>query len=311
MEREKVILDVDPGCDDAIAIAVAGRHPRLKLLAVTAVAGNQRLEKTAKNALKVCSHLGITDIPVAAGMLHPLVREPITAANFHGESGLGDVDLGEPSMELDPRHAVDLIIEMLFCSGGDINIVATGPLTNIAVALRKEPGIARKIKRIVMMGGSYGFGNITPAAEFNIYADPEAAQIVFSSGVPIVMMGLDLTHQAPVTQDVMEHIGRLENKASDLFVNLMSFCSARYKERTGLESAPLHDPTTLAWLISPSVIETKAMHVDVELRGEHTYGRTVCDYWGVLKEPPNADVGVRLEVERFWDVICEALSFYS
>ncbi len=311
MGKEKIIMDVDPGSDDAIAIAVAGRHPRLELLTITVVAGNQTLEKTVKNALKVCSHLGITGVPIAAGMSHPLVREPITAANVHGESGLDGVELEEPKLDLDPRHAVDLIVEALSSSSGDINFVATAPLTNLAVALRKKPGIAKKIKRIVMMGGSYGLGNITPAAEFNIFADPEAAHIVFSSGVPIVMMGLDLTHQAVVTRDVIKRVDGIGNEASRLFVGLMDFYSARYKERFSLDNAPLHDPTTLAWLIDPSIVETKAMHVDVELRGEHTYGRTVCDYWCVLGKPPNADVGVRLEVERFWDAICEALSFYS
>lgn len=311
MEKEKVILDVDPGSDDAIAIAVAGRHPRIELLAITAVAGNQTLEKTAKNALKVCSYLGITGVPIAAGMSHPLVREPVTAANIHGESGLNGVELEEPKLALDPRHAVDLIVEALSSSSGDINFVATAPLTNIAVALRKEPGITKKIKRIVMMGGSYGLGNITPAAEFNVYADPEAAHVVFSSGVPIVMMGLDLTHQAVVTQDVIKRVECIDNEASRLFVGLMDFYSTRYRERFGFDGAPLHDPTTLAWLIDPSIVETKAMHVDVELRGEHTYGRTVCDYWCALGKPPNANVGVRLEVERFWDAICEALSFYS
>ena len=177
--RQRIVLDCDPGHDDAIAILLAAHHPRLKLEAITTVAGNQTLQKTTQNALKVCSLAGIRDVPIAAGMDRPLVREQHIAAQIHGESGLDGPALPPPDLELAPTHAVDLLIELLLASQGDLTIVATGPLTNVAAAMRREPRILPKIQQIVLMGGSIGLGNTTPAAEFNIYADPEAAQIVF------------------------------------------------------------------------------------------------------------------------------------
>jgi ribosylpyrimidine nucleosidase len=306
----KIILDIDPGHDDAVALMLARIHPRIDLRAVTVVAGNQTLEKTVRNARNVATAVGLTGVPVAAGMSRPMVREQVIADDIHGVSGLDGPVFGEPSVALDPRHGVDLIVELLMASEGDITLVPTGPLTNVAMAMRKEPRIVERIERIVLMGGSYQLGNITPAAEFNIYADPEAAHVVFSSGRPIVMMGLDLTRQALCTPQVVERVRALGNPVANLFVELMEFFAATQRKVFGWQAPPLHDPTTLAWLIDPTLIETRPMHVAVELRGELTYGRTCCDYFGMTKKAPNAEVAVRLDVPRFWDLIVDTLALY-
>lgn len=311
MKRKKVILDCDPGHDDAINILLAGRSPLIDLQAITVVAGNQTLEKTAKNALNICSTVGITDVPIAAGMSRPMVREQVIADDIHGETGLDGPSFDEPTIQLDPRHGVDLIIELLMKSDGDITLVPTGPLTNIAMAMRKEPRIVPKIERIVLMGGAYQLGNVTPAAEFNIYADPEAAHVVFSCGRPIVMMGLDLTRQALATPEVIAKMKPIGNKASKLFVELMEFFTKTQHEVFGWDSPPVHDPTTVAWLIDPSVIETKPMYVEVDIRSERSYGRTLCDYFGVLGKPANVEVAVKLDFDKFWNIVYETLKLYE
>ncbi|WP_253205867.1 nucleoside hydrolase [Clostridium estertheticum] len=216
---EKIILDVDPGHDDAIAILLAAKNPNIELVAITVVSGNQTLEKTTKNALDICSAVGINNVPVAAGMSVPMIRKKqVVANNIHGESGLDGPHFGKQTVKLDSRHAVDLIIEILLNSNNDITLVPTGPLSNIAMAMKKEPLIVPKIKQIVLMGGSYQLGNVTPSAEFNIHSDAEAAQVVFSCGRPIVMMGLDLTRQALATIEVVNRIKTLNNTASNLFM---------------------------------------------------------------------------------------------
>lgn len=308
--KEKVILDVDPGHDDAVAIMLAAKNPKIDLLAITTVAGNQTLDKTTKNALNICSHLGI-NVPIAAGMDRPMVRDQIIADDIHGETGLDGPEFGEITVELDKRHAVDLIIEMLMESDGDVNLVPTGPLTNIAMAMRKEPRIVDKIKRIVLMGGAYTIGNVTPSAEFNILVDPEAAHVVFTSGRPIVMMGLDLTRQAKATREVIEKMKTIDNKASKLFVDIMEFFTKTQREVFGWEAPPTHDPTTIAYLIDPSIIETKPMHVEIELRSPTSYGRTICDYFGVTGKEPNAEVATKLDFDKFWNLIYETLKMYD
>ncbi len=308
--KEKVILDVDPGHDDAVAIMLAAKNPKIDLLAITTVAGNQTLDKTTKNALNICSHLGI-NVPIAAGMDRPMVRDQIIADDIHGETGLDGPEFGEITVELDKRHAVDLIIELLMESDGDVNLVPTGPLTNIAMAMRKEPRIVDKIKRIVLMGGAYTIGNVTPSAEFNILVDPEAAHVVFTSGRPIVMMGLDLTRQAKATREVIEKMKTIDNKASKLFVDIMEFFTKTQREVFGWEAPPTHDPTTIAYLIDPSIIETKPMHVEIELRSPTSYGRTICDYFGVTGKEPNAEVATKLDFDKFWNLIYETLKMYD
>ena len=310
MKKEKIILDCDPGHDDAVAIMLAGINPKIELLGITVVAGNQKLEKTVNNALKVCNHLNL-DVPVFSGMSRPMIREQLIADDIHGETGLDGPKFEELKIKAEDKHAVNFIIDTLMNSDEKITLVPTGPLTNIGMAIRFEPRIIEKINRIVLMGGSYQLGNMTPAAEFNILADPDAAHIVFSSGVKVVMMGLDLTRQASATKEVVEKIKSLNNKASKLFVDLMEFFAASQKNVFGWSAPPVHDPTTIAYIIDPECIEVKPMFCEIELWSERSYGRTLCDYFGILKKEPNVDVAVKLDFDRFWNLVYENLKLYD
>ena len=310
MQKEKIILDCDPGHDDAVAIMLAAINPKIELLGITVVAGNQKLEKTVNNALKVCNHLNL-NVPVYSGMSRPMIREQLIADDIHGETGLDGPKFEELKIKAENKHAVNFIIDTLMNSDEKITLVPTGPLTNIGMAIRFEPKIIEKINRIVLMGGSYQLGNMTPAAEFNILADPDAAHIVFSSGVKIVMMGLDLTRQASATKEVVEKIKSLNNKASKLFVDLMEFFAASQKNVFGWSAPPVHDPTTIAYIIDPECIEVKPMFCEIELWSERSYGRTLCDYFGILKKEPNVDVAVKLDFDRFWNLIYENLKLYD
>ena len=310
MQKEKIILDCDPGHDDAVAIMLAAINPKIELLGITVVAGNQKLEKTVNNALKVCNHLNL-DVPVFSGMSRPMIREQLIADDIHGETGLDGPKFEELKIKAEDKHAVNFIIDTLMNSDEKITLVRTGPLTNIGMAIRFEPRIIEKINRIVLMGGSYQLGNMTPAAEFNILADPDAAHIVFSSGVKVVMMGLDLTRQASATKEVVEKIKSLNNKASKLFVDLMEFFAASQKNVFGWSAPPVHDPTTIAYIIEPECIEVKPMFCEIELWSERSYGRTLCDYFGILKKEPNVDVAVKLDFDRFWNLIYENLKLYD
>lgn len=310
MQKEKIILDCDPGHDDAVAIMLAAINPKIELLGITVVAGNQKLEKTVNNALKVCNHLNL-DVPVYSGMSRPMIREQLIADDIHGETGLDGPKFEELKIKAEDKHAVNFIIETLMNSDEKITLVPTGPLTNIGMAIRFEPRIIEKINRIVLMGGSYQLGNMTPAAEFNILADPDAAHIVFSSGVKVVMMGLDLTRQASATKEVVEKIKSLNNKASKLFVDLMEFFAASQKNVFGWSAPPVHDPTTIAYIIDPECIEVKPMFCEIELWSEKSYGRTLCDYFGILKKEPNVDVAVKLDFDKFWNLVYENLKLYD
>ena len=310
MKKEKIILDCDPGHDDAVAIMLAGINPKIELLGITVVAGNQKLEKTVNNALKVCNHLNL-DVPVYSGMSRPMIREQLIADDIHGETGLDGPKFEELKIKAEDKHAVNFIIDTLMNSDEKVTLVPTGPLTNIGMAIRFEPRIIEKINRIVLMGGSYQLGNMTPAAEFNIFADPDAAHIVFSSGVKIVMMGLDLTRQASATKEVVEKIKSLNNKASKLFVDLMEFFAASQKNVYGWSAPPVHDPTTIAYIIDPECIEVKPMFCEIELWSERSYGRTLCDYFGILKKEPNVDVAVKLDFDKFWNLVYENLKLYD
>ena len=310
MQKEKIILDCDPGHDDAVAIMLAAINPKIELLGITVVAGNQKLEKTVNNALKVCNHLNL-DVPVYSGMSRPMIREQLIADDIHGETGLDGPKFEELKIKAEDKHAVNFIIDTLMNSDEKVTLVPTGPLTNIGMAIRFEPRIIEKINRIVLMGGSYQLGNMTPAAEFNILADPDAAHIVFSSGVKIVMMGLDLTRQASATKEVVEKIKSLNNKASKLFVDLMEFFAASQKNVFGWSAPPVHDPTTIAYIIDPECIEVKPMFCEIELWSEKSYGRTICDYFGILKKEPNVDVAVKLDFDRFWNLVYENLKLYD
>ncbi len=310
MEKIKMILDCDTGHDDAIALMLAAKHPDIDLLGVTCVAGNQTLDKTLRNTLNVCQHLDL-DVPVYSGMFLPLVREQYTAGNVHGETGLDGPVFGPLHKEAEKENAVTFIIRTLMESDGDITLVPVGPLTNIAVAMRMEPRIIPKIKRIVMMGGAYGLGNMTPAAEFNIFADPEAAHVVFTSGADIVMMGLDLTNQALATMDIIERMEAIGNKAGKLFGDMMRFTFHSQNEMFGLQAGPVHDVTAVAYLVAPELFHMKPMFCEVDIYHGPSYGRTVCDADDVLKKTPNVLVGTGLELEAFWDLVEKVLRLHN
>lgn len=311
MDKRKLILDCDPGHDDAVAIMMAARHPKLELLGITIVAGNQTLEKTARNGLNVVQHLNL-DVPVFAGCSLPMVRErQVIADDIHGETGLDGPVFAPLTRKVEEKHAVQFIIDTLMASDGDITLVPTGPLTNIAMAMRMEPRIVEKIQEIVLMGGAYQLGNVTPAAEFNILADAEAAYVVFNSGRPIVMMGLDLTRQALCYPEIVDRMEKIDNKAAKLFADLMRFFGNTQKAVFGWEGGPLHDPTCIAYLVNPDCIELKDMHTEIEIRSEKCYGRTLCDYFGITGEKPNSKVGVKLDKEGFWNTVEESLKLYS
>lgn len=303
----KVILDCDPGHDDAMAILLAHGNPDIELVAITTVAGNQTLDKTSLNARRVCTVAGIRDVPVAAGCDRPLSRPLRTAGYIHGETGLDGPAFGPPTVPLHEQHAVDLIINLLMRSDGEITLVPTGPLTNIAMAVRKEPRIVSRVKEVVLMGGAYTRGNITPAAEFNIAVDPEAAAIVFSAGWPLTMVGLDLTHQALATPQVLERIRQLHTPIADIGVQLLEFFRESYRRHAGLPDPPLHDPCAVARVIDPRVVECVEAFVAVETHGEWTWGMTVTDFRGLLGKGPNARVATRLDVDAFWDLMVAAL----
>ncbi|MEU8520781.1 nucleoside hydrolase [Streptomyces sp. NBC_01216] len=304
-----VILDCDPGHDDAFNILLAAAHPAVDLLAVTTVAGNQSLEKTTLNARRVCAAAGIDDVPVAAGRAGPLHGSPRVAENIHGRTGLDGPGwgAGEPGVPQDPRDALTLIRDTLLARPEPVTLVPTGPLTNIATLLLAHPELAPRIERIVLMGGSTGRGNTTPAAEFNILCDPEAADIVFSSGLPVTMFGLNATHQVRATPEVVARIEALGTPLSRLCVELLTFFASAYREVFGLDAPPLHDPLTVAHLIDPSLVSLVRAPVSVELTGTHTRGATVVDLDGVTGRAPQVDVGMEVDVPAFWDLIVEAV----
>lgn len=310
MKKTRIIIDCDPGHDDAIAILVAGSHPAIDLLALTTVAGNQTLNKTSVNALHVCEYLGL-DVPVYAGMPLPLVREQVVAANVHGESGL-DGPVFEPlHTKIQPQHAVNYLIDTLLASDGDITLVPIGPLTNIAAAMRMEPQILPKIQQIVLMGGAYGTGNFTPSAEFNIFADPEAADIVFRSGVKLTMMGLDVTNQTICVPGIIQRMESVGNKAGHLFADIMRFTLNSQKTAFGLEAGPVHDVTCIAYLVAPELFTTQDMYVVVDINRGPCYGRTVCDSINCLGQPANCTVGIGIDLPKFWDLVAEAVARYN
>ena len=308
--RQKIILDCDPGHDDAIALLLAARHPALELLAITTVAGNQSIEKTTQNALKVCTLANIRNVPVAMGMDRPLVRPARHAADIHGASGMDGPSVPEPDIELAPQHAVDLLIELLMNSEGDITLVPTGPLTNIATAIRREPAILPKIQAISLMGGAIGVGNVTPSAEFNLWFDPEAASIVFQCGRPITMVPLEVTHQALATEEIVSRIRAANRPVANFAADLLVFFAGSYKNVFGFSAPPVHDPCAVAAVLEPEIIQAADMYVEIETTSTLSAGRTVCDVYGKLGKPVNALVGYGLDVERFWDMLIDTLVSY-
>lgn len=305
-----IILDCDPGHDDAIAILLAGSNPEINLLGVTVVAGNQTLEKTANNALKVVQWLGL-DVPVIKGCPGPMVRKQMIADDIHGETGLDGHDFGEIKIKLQEDHAVNFIIDTILNSKEKITVVTCGPMTNLAMALRLQPKIKENIEEIVLMGGAYTFGNVSPAAEFNIIADAEAAYVCFTAGLPITMLGLDVTRKVQVLPEVVERMDKISNKAAEMFVNLMKFFNKSQKEVFGWDGGPLHDPLTVAYLIDPSVVTLKKMNTRIDIRSTDSYGRTNCDYFDYLGLEKNSNVAIDVDVEKYWDIVEEGIRSYN
>lgn len=305
--RKKIILDCDPGHDDAIAILLAYGNPDIDLLAVTTVVGNQTLEKVSRNALAIAEIANIRGTPFAKGAIRPLVREVEVAPSIHGESGLDGPVLPEATQQHVTQHAVQLIIDLIMSHPEKtITLVPTGGLTNIALAARLEPRIIDRVKEVVLMGGGYHTGNWSAVAEFNIKIDPEAAHIVFNAGWKVTMVGLDLTHQALATPDVVERIAAINTKPAKFVVELLDFFGKMYKQAQGFDYAPVHDPCAVAYVIDPTLIETQKVPVNIELTGTHTLGMTVADFRYPPKEC-NTYVAKVLDRERFWDLVIDAI----
>ena len=308
--KRKIILDCDPGHDDAIAIMLAAKNENIDLLGITVVSGNQTIEKTTQNALNVCEYLGL-DVPVYEGCGQPMIRnKPSVANDIHGESGLDGPTFAPLTKRKEEKHAVEYMIDTLLNSDGDITVVTTGPMTNLAMAMRLCPKIIPKIQEIVLMGGAYQLGNVTPAAEFNIFTDADAAHVVFTSGRRIVMAGLDVTRKVLCYPSIIERMSKHNNCASKLFVDLMTFFSKTQKEVYGWEGGPLHDPVTIAYLIDPTVLTLKEMYTEIDIRSEQSYGRTNCDYFNYLKKEPNSFVAIDIDVEKFWNIIEKGIEAY-
>jgi len=301
-----IIVDCDPGHDDVVALLLALASEEIQLLGVTTVAGNQTLEKTTANAIRVLDHVGRSDIPVAAGASRPLVREPHVATDVHGQSGIDGVDLPAPTREPEPAHAIDWIASTLSSSPNPVTLVAIGPLTNVAMLLARYPELATLLERIVLMGGAIGEGNITPAAEFNIWADPEAAHRVFSSGVDLTMVGLDVTHKALIDSTHIESLASA-GKAGRLVADLSRFSLAVHADRYGWEGAPVHDAVALAHVIDGSLLKTTHRGVRVDTGGELSRGRTNVDLWHAMGWKPSCHVATDIDSARFLELLVERI----
>lgn len=305
-EPKRIIIDCDPGHDDMMAIMLAASSREIDLLGVTTVAGNQTGDRTFKNALKILTLID-EDIPVARGADKPLLRELITAPQFHGQSGLDGAELPEPGIIPLKMDAVDFIIKTLKESNKKIILVPTGPLTNIAMVLLKKPDIKNKIDRIVLMGGGMHDSNVTPVAEFNIYVDPEAAKIVFDSGVPITMVGLDVTNRALMSFEEIEGLIVDNGAISSRVGPLLKFFANANKKIFGLNGAPIHDALAVAAVIDPTVIETKYLNVEVEVSSDLTRGATVVDIYGATGKAPNIDVALEVDTSKFVQFMLDSI----
>ncbi|MEM9551840.1 MAG: nucleoside hydrolase [Pseudomonadota bacterium] len=311
MAPRKIIIDTDPGQDDAVAILLALASPEeIEVLGITAVAGNVPLALTAKNARIVCELAGRPDIPVYAGCGAPLLRKLVTAEHVHGKTGLDGPVLPDPEMDLTDGHGVDFIIETLQNEDpGTVTLCPLGPLTNIATALQRAPEIAPRIREIVLMGGAYfEVGNITPAAEFNIYVDPEAAAVVFKSGAPITVMPLDVTHKALVTKTRNDAFRALGSPVGIAVAEMTEFFERFDKEKYGSTGAPLHDPCVTAYLLRPELFSGRFVNVEIETTSELTLGMTVADWWGVSGRAPNATFMGDIDADGFFALLIERLA---
>lgn len=311
MPPRKIIIDTDPGQDDAVAILLALASPEeIEVLGITAVAGNVPLPLTQKNARIVCELARRTDIPVFAGCDRPLERPLVTAEHVHGKTGLDGPELPEPAMPLQDRHGVDFIIETLRAEPpGTVTLVPIGPLTNIATAFRRAPDIVARVAEVVLMGGAYfEVGNITPAAEFNIYVDPEAAEIVFGSGVPLTVVPLDVTHKALTSADWVGAMRDLGTEVGRMVAAWTDFFERFDMEKYGAEGAPLHDPCVIAWLLRPDLFAGREVNVEIETASPLTRGATVVDWWRVTDRAANALVLRDIDADGFFALLTERLA---
>jgi len=307
---QKIIIDTDPGQDDAVAILLALASPdEIEVLGITAVAGNVPLSLTEKNARIVCELAGRPDIPVYAGCDRPLKRKLVTAEHVHGKTGLDGPELPEPKIKLQEKHGVDFIIDTILQEPeNSISLCPLGPLTNIASAILKQPKIVSRIKKIVLMGGAYfEVGNITPAAEFNIFVDPDAAKIVFEAGIDMVVMPLDVTHKALVTEKRNEAFRQLKSPVGIAVAEMTDFFERFDKEKYGSSGAPLHDPCVTAYLIDPKIFSGKNINVEIETKSELTLGMTVADWWGVTDRKANTFFVGDLDPDKFFSLLTERL----
>lgn len=303
-----IIIDCDPGVDDAIALLLTFASPELKLLGITTVAGNVPLALTQTNARKICELVGRADIPVYAGCPRPMMRSLTTAEEVHGKTGLDGVTLPEPHMPLQPSHGVDFLIDAILQSDQPITLVTLGPLTNVAIALIKAPQIAAQVQEIVLMGGSATHGNVTPSAEFNIYVDPHAAHVVFTSGIPMTMLGLDLTHQVLTTPSRLAAIRELSTPVSRVAADLLAHYGSHDMTTYGWEGGPLHDPNVIAYLVRPDLYMSRPRFVAVETASQMSMGRTIVDQFNLTGRSPNVQVVEAVDADGFYTLLTERLT---
>ena len=314
MARRPIIIDCDPGQDDAINLLLAMSSPdELDILGVTTVAGNVPLELTERNARQVRDIAGRGDVPVFAGCARPMVRDLITAEKVHGKTGIDGVDIVEPKLPLESRHAVDFIVETLRAAdAGSITLVPTGPLTNLGQAFTRDPSVVDKVRELVIMGGAMREGgNHSPSAEFNMLVDPHAADIVFRCGRPITLMGLDVTHQVLATPERRDRIRSIDNHAARATAGMLDFFNRHDTKKYGSLGAPLHDPCTIAFLLKPDLFEGKLCNVSVETESELTIGNTAVDFWHVTDRPKNVTWIHEVNADGFYDLLAERLARYG
>ena len=310
----KVIIDCDPGQDDAVALFLAMSSPdELDILGITTVAGNVPLALTQRNARMICDIAGRSDIPVFAGCERPMLRDPITAEYIHGPTGIDGIDVFEPETPLQDAHAVDFIIDTLLAADkGSTTLIPTGPMTNIATAVQREPRVLAAVERIVSMGGTMREGgNRSPSAEFNVLVDPHAADIVFNAGVPVTAMGLDVTHQVLSTRERVARLRELGNDVADATAGMLSFFHRYDTKKYGSEGAPLHDPCTVAWMLQPELFETRLCNETLEKESELTMGHTSVDFWYVTDRPPNVDWAHAVDPDGFYDLLVYRLARFG
>lgn len=306
----KVIFDCDPGHDDAISIIIgASKRSDLNVIGITTVAGNVEVDKNTRNALTVCELIGL-DVPVVEGAVRPLVRESEIAPEIHGETGLDGPVASPPKKEKTAGHAVDFIIDQVKGSQEKVTLVPTGPLTNIALALIKDPSIKENIDEIVLMGGGT-FGNWTPAAEFNIYVDAEAAKVVYESGVPVTMFGLDVTHQVIADEAIINRVAEIDNVIAGFVKELLVFFAETYKSHFGFSGGPIHDACTTMYLINPEMFTFEDVNVTIETKGEATYGMTVVDLLKTTGKAENVKFATGVDTETFWNIFLDVLTSYG